>query len=93
MKRLNPLYVIAMDENNNTIQVGEENDLLSSGLVASDVRWTMIKKLDQPIEVKARIRYRHKEAKAVVSPESGDTVSVRFDDPQKAINWLLYLLD
>ena len=41
--------------------------------------------LEQPIEIKAKIRYRHREGEAVVTPLSDNRVYVRFAQPQMAI--------
>jgi tRNA-specific 2-thiouridylase len=43
------------------------------------------KPLREPIEAKAKIRYKHKEARALVVPLSGRQARVDFDRPQRAI--------
>jgi tRNA-specific 2-thiouridylase len=80
-----PLYVIEIDKENNSIVVGEKENLLNDELLADKLNWVSIESLKEPLEVKAKIRYLHPEAKAVVSPAKGDTVSVKFIEPQSAI--------
>jgi tRNA-specific 2-thiouridylase len=49
------------------------------------LNWISIKKLDEPIKVKARIRYKHEESPATVSPIEDGRALVEFDHPQRAI--------
>jgi tRNA-specific 2-thiouridylase len=80
-----PLYVTAIDQGRNAIIVGTKEEVYSDGLIASEINWIAIEELKQPIEVKARIRYLHKEAEAIVSPLEEDKVRVKFKEPQMAI--------
>lgn len=80
-----PLYVIEIDRKTNSIIVGEKKDLFKKELLAGKLNWISIGGLNAPIEVRAKIRYRHKAAKAVVSPYSDDTVLVEFGKPQSAV--------
>jgi tRNA-uridine 2-sulfurtransferase len=80
-----PLYVIAIDSRRNTIIVGQEKDLYRRKLLASDVRLISGDRFMEPVVVKAKIRYKHREAKALVIPLSPRRVRVEFDRPQRAI--------
>jgi tRNA-specific 2-thiouridylase len=80
-----PLYVTGLDPARNAVIVGERGDVYQNTLVASDVNWTAIDGLDGPMVLKARIRYRHQEAEATVTPEADGRVQVRFTEPQMAI--------
>ncbi len=80
-----PLYVIQIERENNTIIVGEEKDTYSSELVAKNVNWISIEKIDEPMKLKAQIRYRHKPKDAIVSKLSEERIKVTFDEPQKSI--------
>lgn len=80
-----PLFVVDIDAESNTLVVGRKDELHSDELIASGLNWIAIEKLSEPIEVKARIRYRHREAEAVVTASSADKVHVRFREPQMAI--------
>ncbi|MFZ2055696.1 MAG: tRNA 2-thiouridine(34) synthase MnmA [Candidatus Aminicenantales bacterium] len=80
-----PLYVVAIDARRNTIVVGPEKELSRRSLEASSLRLIAVKKIDGPLTVKAKIRYKHREAKALVRPLSPRRVVVEFDRPQRAI--------
>jgi len=80
-----PLYVTAIDPEKNTITVGGKSEVYATELIASDLNWISIERLDSPINVKARIRYRHREAAATVTPAGTGEAMVEFREPQMAI--------
>ena len=80
-----PLYVVEINKAENSIVLGEKKDLFNDELIANKLNWIEIENLSENLEVKARIRYRHKEAKAIVSPYKEDSVLVKFKEPQSAI--------
>ena len=80
-----PLYVIAIDREKNAIVVGGKEKVYGNKLIASGLNWITVAKLKQPIMVKAKIRYRHKEAEAEITPWDKDQVYVKFKEPQVAI--------
>ena len=81
-----PLYVVAIDPGRNAVTVGSRGEVYGDELIASDLNWIAIESLKQPLEIKARIRYRHREADAVLTPLSnGERVRVKFKKPQMAI--------
>jgi len=80
-----PLYVIDIDAGNNSVTVGTREDVYGDELICSKLNWVSIDRLDNSFEVKAKIRYNHKEAEAVISPLDEDRVHVRFKEPQLAI--------
>jgi len=80
-----PLYVTAIERERNAIIVGTKEEVYGDELIASELNWIAIEELKRPIEVKAKIRYLHKEAEAVVIPLDKDKVRVKFKEPQMAI--------
>jgi len=80
-----PLYVTGIDQGKNAVTVGTKEEVYRDGLLASDLNWIAIEEFKRPIEVKARIRYLHKEAEAMVIPLEEDKVRVKFKEPQMAI--------
>jgi len=80
-----PLYVTGIDLAANTIVVGSKEDIYSYALIASGLNWVFIEELRQPVEARAKIRYLHKEADAVIAPLEDGRVSVKFAEPQMAI--------
>ncbi|MDP2914097.1 MAG: tRNA 2-thiouridine(34) synthase MnmA [Candidatus Aminicenantes bacterium] len=80
-----PLYVVAVDTERNTIVAGESEDLYKRRLEATDLNWISLNKLDEPKILRARIRYKHAEAPAKVSPRDEGRVLVEFERAQRAV--------
>ncbi len=80
-----PLYVIEIDIEKNQVIVGNDNETFSSRLVARDLNWISIDKLEKEMKVEVKIRYGAKEAAAKIKPLEDDRVEVVFDTPQRAI--------
>ena len=80
-----PLYVTAIVSERNVIVVGSKEEVYGTELIASDLNWISLAKLEQPITAKAKIRYLHKEAEAVIAPVDEDKVYIKFKEPQMAI--------
>lgn len=79
-----PLYVIKLDNKKNEVVVGAEEDLYAKKLYAEEINWLVFDNAPKKLECLAKIRYRAKEAKAVVyASENG--VTVEFEEPQRAI--------
>jgi len=81
----NPLYVIAIDKENNTIRAGKEKELYANELIADNMNFINIEKLETSIKVKAKIRYLHQPSQATVIPLNEGKVKVKFDSPQRAV--------
>ena len=80
-----PMYVIAIEAELNAVIVGGRESAFGDKLVATDVNWLAIDPPTGPVSARARIRYRHPEAVATVTPVDKDTVYVKFKKPQLAI--------
>jgi len=80
-----PLYVTAIDPKRNAIVVGNKEAVYGDELIASELNWIAIERVRQPTKVKAKIRYRHKEAEAMVAPLDEDKIHVKFKELQMAI--------
>ena len=80
-----PQYVLAIDVGRNAIVVGSKADVYGDELIASELNWIEFDALEQPIEVKAKIRYRHREGDALVTPVSNGEVNIKFAQLQMAI--------
>ena len=80
-----PSYVTDIDPEKNTITIGPKEGLFQDELLASKLNWISIEKTDQPLKVKAKIRYVHLEEQATVTPVNTDEVYVKFEKPQRAI--------
>lgn len=82
-----PLYVIAKDKERNAIIVGEKDDVMGTRLIARNLNWLTFEDLTQPLDLKARIRFQHEDADALVIPmeDANNKVLVKFTEPQRAI--------
>ena len=80
-----PLYVVAIHREENAIIVGGEGDVYADELIATEVNWIAIKKMTEPMEARAKIRYLHREAEAIITPIDKGKVCVKFREPQRAI--------
>jgi len=80
-----PRYVIAIEAENNAVIVGGKESAFSDKLVATNVNWIAIDPPTEPVSATARIRYRHSEADATITPVDEDIVYVKFKKPQLAI--------
>jgi len=80
-----PMYVIRLDPADARVVVGPREELGRSEFTTADVNWIAGAAPDAPRRVTARIRHRHQDARATVTPTGPDTVHVRFDEPQLAV--------
>jgi len=79
------LYVTGFDYKNNYVIVGDEEDLMSPGLIACNVNWISMEDLDREIEASVKIRYSRDDHKATLSPLGNGRVKVSFADAQRAV--------
>ena len=80
-----PVYVCHKDMEKNTVTVGDNESLFRRQLRANNFNWISIEKLTAPMQVTAKVRYRHIEQPATVYPEENGSVRVEFETPQRAI--------
>ena len=80
-----PLYVVGFDRERNLLIIGEKREVYGTGLIANRVNWIAMDKLRQPTRMKAKIRYGHRGADAIIEPSTDGTVKVVFAQPQEAI--------
>ncbi|MDE6775598.1 MAG: tRNA 2-thiouridine(34) synthase MnmA [Ruminococcus sp.] len=80
-----PAYVVNKDIITNTITLGEEKDLYTKSLIASDVNLISFAEISEPMRVTAKIRYSQHEQPAVVSYLGNNEYMIEFDEPQRAV--------
>ena len=80
-----PTYVLEIHGDTRQIVVGSGEKLYSRTLIGKQANWIAIEDLREPLQVQAKIRYRHEPADATIErlPDSG--VKITFDEPQRAI--------
>jgi tRNA-specific 2-thiouridylase len=79
-----PLYVSRIDADNNRIIVSNRESI-SKGLLAADLNLISVDRIDQPQQVKVKIRLRHKEAEATVFPPDENQARILFRKPQMSV--------
>lgn len=79
-----PLYISKIDAAKNRIVVSHRENM-SKGLLATDVNFIAVDRIDRPFEIKAKIRLKHKAADATVFPPEGEKIRVLFKEPQMSV--------
>ena len=79
-----PLYVIDKDMVSGNVIVGPQEALFAKALLAENCNFIMIDKLDAPLRVTAKTRYRQEDVPATIEP-CGGCVKVTFDEPMRAV--------
>ncbi len=80
-----PLYVLEILPQKNTIIVGTSDELYRKKLIASHVLLNSGESLKEPMSIKARIRYKHRESEAMLSALDAGDILVEFSRAQRAI--------
>jgi len=80
-----PLYVVDIDEKENTVIVGFREDLAHSGLTAHDLNLIAVAAITQPVQVTMKIRYAQRAFDGQVYPLQSGTARVTFREPQLAV--------
>ena len=80
-----PWYVKAVRPEDNTVVLGRNEELFTSVLEAADINLIPIDRIDAPLRVSAKVRYRQKEQPATVTQIGDDRLRIEFDEPQRAI--------
>jgi tRNA-specific 2-thiouridylase len=78
-------YVLRIIPSENSVVVGDREELLAPGLTASKVNWLLDAPPADRLACTAKIRYRHPAAAATVTATSDGGAWVEFVEPQSAI--------
>lgn len=80
-----PIFVTKVDVENNTVILGDEEELFSTEAIAKDFNWIAGAAPQEPVRCTAKTRYRQKEVEAVAYPMEDGSVKIIFDTPIRAI--------
>ncbi|QEK13610.1 tRNA 2-thiouridine(34) synthase MnmA [Crassaminicella thermophila] len=80
-----PMFVVDIIPEKNQVVLGENEDVFGRELLASDVNFIYLNRIEGSLRVKAQIRYNAKPADATIYIEKDNVVRVVFDDSQRAI--------
>ncbi len=79
------LYVKEVRPADNTVVLCDNQALFSRTLTANDLNLIALPRLNAPLRLKAKVRYRQQEQPCLVEQTGEDTIRVTFDQPQRAI--------
>ena len=79
------LYVKEVRPQDNTVVLSDNASLFARTLTADRLNLIPMERLDAPLRLRAKIRYRMAEQPCTVEQTGPDTVRVTFDQPQRAI--------
>ncbi len=80
-----PLYVLEIHAGEDKIIVGTNEQLYKKCVNVSHVNLIGAEKLISPLSVQAKIRYKHREAKAILTSLKREWVRLDFKKPQRAV--------
>lgn len=80
-----PLYVVRIDPKKNAVYVGENQELFGSSFVVNNVNWIAFDTLDDQMDCRIQIRYKHAAQKGTICPLTNGEVMVKFERPERAI--------
>ncbi len=80
-----PMYVKEKDTVNNRVILTDNESLFTTTLEADNINLITCDRLEAPVRVKARVRYKHQEQWATVTQTGDDRLLIVFDEPQRAI--------
>ncbi len=79
------MYVCEIDVENNRVILGFDRDLYSTALDAGELNLISVDSIKEPLRVRAKTRYSHREDWATVIQTGEKEIHVEFDLPQRAI--------
>ena len=79
------LYVTRLDVENNKVILADDKDLFKRELFIRDFHWITGDTPTTDFRCSAKIRYRHKEQPATVTPMENGMARILFDESQRAI--------
>lgn len=80
-----PLFVIRKSVEENRVYLGSHDELFSRRVDAKDINLIAVERIDSSMRVTAKTRYSQKEASATVFQTGERTLTVEFDEPQRAV--------
>ncbi|QZY57013.1 tRNA 2-thiouridine(34) synthase MnmA [Crassaminicella profunda] len=80
-----PMFVVDIIPQKNQVVLGENEEVFGNALLAEDVNFLYLNKIEDGLKVQAQIRYNAKPEDAKLYGEEGNKVRVVFENPQRAI--------
>jgi tRNA-specific 2-thiouridylase len=80
-----PLYVVELDAENNRVVVGDDSALDRDEFVAINCNWIPFDTLPATFEATVKIRYKHPDTPATVTPSGNGSAKIKLHTAQRAI--------
>lgn len=80
-----PAFVVEIRPDTNEVVIGDNSDVFDDTLYADNLNFTAIEKLDDKMQVEAKIRYSHRPAPCTIEMVDENTLKCVFEEPQRAI--------
>ncbi|MBE5935418.1 MAG: tRNA 2-thiouridine(34) synthase MnmA [Lachnospiraceae bacterium] len=80
-----PMYVIKLVPEKNEVILGSNDDVHSTKLYCDRVNFMSIEDVNEPIKVRAKIRYNHQGDMCIVTKVNDDLYMCEFDEPVRAV--------
>ena len=81
-----PMFVTNKSVESNTVTLGSNADLFTKSLIATNINLIATDKIESPLKVQAKVRYRQKASPATVVQTDENTLKVEFEEPIRAIS-------
>ena len=81
-----PTYVCKKDPTTNTVVLGDNDQLFSKNLTATDINLIATDRLDVPMRVQAKVRYSARPSWATAEQTDTNELRLVFDEAQRAIS-------
>lgn len=79
-----PAFVIEKNAQNNTVTIGDEEHIFHKKVWVNNVNFIPFDKLEKPMNVKTKLRYRHEPEDSTITPLENGEVLIEFSKPQRA---------
>ena len=79
-----PAFVIEKNAQNNTVVIGDEEHIFHKKVWVNNVNFIPFDKLEKPMKVKTKLRYRHEQEESIITPLENGEVLIEFLNPQRA---------
>jgi tRNA-specific 2-thiouridylase len=80
-----PMYVVAIDRDNNRVIVGDDDSLRTTTCEVQDINWIAHQVSSESLRAAVKIRHKHVPSAATVTPLDDTRAQIVFDTPQRAI--------
>ncbi|GKX29140.1 tRNA-specific 2-thiouridylase MnmA [Vallitalea longa] len=80
-----PAFVVEIRPDTNEVVIGDNSDVFDDTLYADNLNFTAIEKLENKMQLEAKIRYSHKPATCTIEMVDENMLKCVFEEPQRAI--------